>query len=76
MALYDDGGVQFAQQQLDEARKRRAKEAKKQEKFAKNLQALNFLISGADKLINAKADKLETEGAINRVSYLTTNENA
>lgn len=76
MALYDDGGVQFAQQQLDEARKRRAKEAKKQEKFAKNLQALNFLISGADKLINAKADKLETEGAINRVGYLATNENA
>jgi hypothetical protein len=76
MALYDDGGVQFAQQQLDEARKKRAKEAKKQEKFAKNLQALNFLISGADKLINAKADKLETEGAINRVGYLATNENA
>lgn len=76
MALYDDGGVQFAQKQFDEARKRRDKEAKKQEKFAKNLQALNFLISGADKLINAKADKLETEGAINRVSYLTTNENA
>jgi hypothetical protein len=76
MALYDDGGVQFAQQQLDEARKRRAKEIKKQEKFAKNLNIVNLLISGADKLINAKADKLETEGAINRVGYLATNENA
>ena len=76
MALYGDGGVQFAKQELDRARKRRDQEAKKQEKFAKNLQKLNFLIAGADKLINNKADKLETEGAINRVGYLATNQNA
>ena len=76
MALYGDGGVQFAKQELDRARKRRDQEAKKQEKFAKNLQKLNFLIAGADKLINNKANKLETEGAINRVGYLATNQNA
>ena len=28
MALYDDGGVQFAQQQLDEARKEELKKQK------------------------------------------------
>ena len=28
MAFYDDGGVSFAQQQLDEARERREKTAK------------------------------------------------
>jgi len=76
MALYGDGGVQFAKQELDRARKRRDQEAKKQEKFAKNLQKLNFLIAGADKVINNKANKLETEGAINRVGYLATNQNA
>ncbi len=76
MALYGDGGVQFAKQELDRARKRRDQEAKKQEKFAKNLQKVKFFIAGADKVINNKADKLETEGAISRVGYLATNQNA
>ena len=76
MALYGDGGVQFAKQELDRAKKRRDQEAKKQEKFAKNLQKVKFFIAGADKIINNKANKLETEGAINRVGYLATNQNA
>ena len=76
MALYGDGGVQFAKQELDRAKKRRDQEAKKQEKFAKNLQKVKFFIAGADKVINNKADKLETEGAISRVGYLATNQNA
>ena len=33
--FYDDGGVNFAQEQFDKARDRRDKEAKKQQKFAK-----------------------------------------
>ena len=44
MAFYDDGGVDFAQQQLDEARKRREKTAKSQEKFTKNLLILDGLL--------------------------------
>ena len=62
MALYEDGGVSFAQEQFEQARKRREKEAKKQEKFAKRLQLANLAITGANFVLNQKADKLEREG--------------
>lgn len=71
MAFYDDGGVDFTQQQLDEARKRREKTAKSQEKFTKNLLILDGLLGIADKAINKKADKLETEGVLARSNYIT-----
>jgi hypothetical protein len=71
MAFYDDGGVDFAQQQLEEARKRREKTAKSQEKFTKNLLILDGLLGIADKTINKKADKLETEGVLARSNYIT-----
>ena len=71
MAFYDDGGVDFAQQQLEEARKRREKTAKSQEKFTKNLLILDGLLGIADKAINKKADKLETEGVLARSNYIT-----
>ena len=76
MALYEDGGVSFAQEQFEQARKRREKEAKKQEKFAKRLQLANLAITGANFVLNQKADKLEREGYINRAHYLTQNENS
>ena len=71
MAFYDDGGVDFAQQQLEEARKRREKTAKSQEKFTKNLLILDGLLGIADKAINKKADKLETEGVLARSNYIS-----
>ena len=71
MAFYDDGGVDFTQQQLEEARKRREKTAKSQEKFTKNLLILDGLLGIADKTINKKADKLETEGVLARSNYIT-----
>lgn len=71
MAFYDDGGVDFAQQQLEEARKRREKTAKSQEKFTKNLLILDGLLGVADKAINKKADKLETEGVLARSNYIS-----
>ena len=74
--FYDDGGVKFAEEQFDIARKRRDKETKKQEKFSKNLQILNGLITGANYVINSKADKLETENVLAKAHYLTANENA
>lgn len=71
MAFYDDGGVAFAQQQLEEARKRRERTAKSQEKFTKNLAILDGLLGIADKAINKKADKLETEGVLARSNYIS-----
>ena len=74
--FYDDGGVNFAQEQFDKARDRRDKEAKKQEKFAKRLQIANMAITGANLALNNKADKLETEGLLAREHYLSANQNA
>ena len=74
--FYDDGGVNFAQEQFDKARDRRDKEAKKQEKFAKRLQIANMAITGANLALNNKADKLETEGLLAREHYLSSNQNA
>ena len=37
MAMYEDGGVTFAQEQFDKSRKRRDKQAKDQDKFSKRL---------------------------------------
>lgn len=71
MAFYDDGGVSFAQQQLDEARERREKTAKSQEKFDKNLIALNGLLGLGENFINKKADKLETENVLARSHYVS-----
>lgn len=74
MAFYEDGGVSFAEKQFSEARKRKEATAKKEEKFAKNLQALNFGLAGANWLINEQADKLESEGAVGRAWYLDANQ--
>jgi len=74
--FYDDGGIKFAEEQFDIARKRRDKETKKQEKFSKNLQILNGIITGADFAINSAADKLGTENVLAKAHYLTANENA
>jgi hypothetical protein len=74
--FYDDGGIKFAEEQFDIARKRRDKETKKQEKFSKNLQILNGIITGADFAINSAADKLGTENVLAKAHYLTLNENA
>ena len=74
--FYDDGGVDFAQEQFDKARERRDREAKSQDKFNKNLLGLNVLLSGADLFLNNKADKLETDNLLAKAHYLSANENA
>ena len=66
MGFYDDGGVDFAQKQFDESRKRREKTAKSQNKFSRNLTILDGLIGLGTKVINKNADKLETEGILAR----------
>ncbi len=71
MGFYDDGGVDFAQKQFDEARKKREKTAKSQNKFSKNLTILDGLIGLGTKVINKNADKLETEGILARSNYVS-----
>ena len=45
MARYEDGGIEFAQEQFARARDYREEQAKKQEKFAKRLQMANLAVS-------------------------------
>ena len=71
MAFYDDGGVSFAQQQLDEARERREKTAKSEDKFSRNLIVLDKLLGLGENFINKKADKLETENVLARSHYVS-----
>lgn len=71
MGFYDDGGVDFAQKQFDESRKRREKTAKSEDKFNKNLTILDGLLRVGDKVINKNADKLETEGILARSNYIS-----
>lgn len=75
MAMYEgDGGVSYGEKVFAESRKRKEEEAKKAEKFAKNLQKINLGIAGANWLINEQADKLEQDGAIGRAWYLDANQ--
>ena len=76
MARYDDGGVEFAQQQFDRARDYKEEQAKKQEKFSKKLQIANMAVTGVTGILNQKADALEASRATQRAHYLTQLENA
>jgi len=76
MARYDDGGVEFAQQQFDRARDYKEEQAKKQEKFSKRLQIANMAVTGVTGILNQKADALEASRATQRAHYLTQLENA
>jgi len=76
MSRYEDDGIEFGQQQFARARDYREEQAKKQEKFAKNLQLANLVVSGVNFAINQKADALETSRATQRAHYLTQLENA
>ena len=59
--FYDDGGVAFAQEQFDNARKRRDKEAKKQDKFSQRLLLADLAGKGFNIFLNNKAEALEQE---------------
>ena len=71
MALYDDGGVGFAQERFDEAKTFKIKQAKKQEKFAKNLTVFNGAVKGFNALINTAADTAEQNQSFKKAGYET-----
>tara|TARA_R100000654_G_scaffold55079_2_gene81314 strand:+ start:2445 stop:4373 length:1929 start_codon:yes stop_codon:yes gene_type:complete len=74
--FYDDGGVDFAQEQFDKARERRDRTAKSEDKSNRNLLGFNALLSGAELFLNTQADKLETDNLLAKAHYLSANENA
>lgn len=76
MARYDDGGIEFGQEQFAKARSYNEEQAKKQERFSKRLQLANIAVTGVTSLINQKADALEASNATQRAHYLTQLENA
>ena len=59
--FYDDGGVAFVKEQFDNARKRRDKEAKKENRFSQGLFLADLAVKGFDLFANNKADALVQE---------------
>lgn len=76
MAMYEDGGVSFAQEQFDKARERRDKQAKDQEKFSKRLLIALGGINAVTSNLNKKANLLEQENLFEKSHYFSLNENA
>ena len=79
MGLYDSdsetGSVAFAEKQFKDVRKRNEAEAKKQDRFAKKLLAVNVAIQGGTALLNSRADANERSQAPKRAAYEATIEN-
>lgn len=69
MALYDDGGIGFAEEKFAESRKRNEEIAKEQEKFSKNLLGVEAVVKGASYLINQRADTLQEAQVPQRARY-------
>lgn len=76
MAMYEDGGVSFAQEQFDKARERRDKQSKDQEKFSKRLLIALGGINAVTSNLNKKANLLEQENLFEKSHYFSLNENA
>jgi len=77
MGLYDvEGDVAYVEGKMSEARDYREKQAKKQEKFSKRLQLADWGITGANFILNKKADALEADRITERAWYNTALENS
>ena len=69
MARYDDGGIEFAEQQFAAARKYKAEQAKKTETFAKRMLAVQGIAKMGNAIMNAKAEELEKKQVPQRAAY-------
>jgi hypothetical protein len=76
MGLYDDGGIEFAQEQFKASRAYKEKVAKDQEKFTKGLFALDTVIKGASFLIDRNAEKLDADMIPQKAKYQALNTSA
>ena len=69
MARYDDCGIEFAEQQFAAARKYKEEQAKKTEKFAKRMLAVQGIAKMGNAIMNAKAEELEKKQVPQRAAY-------
>ena len=76
MGLYDDGGIEFAQEQFKASRAYKEKVAKDEEKFRKGLFALDTVIKGANFLIDRNAEKLDADMIPQKAKYQALNTSA
>ena len=76
MARYDDGGIQFAEDTFAKSRAYKEKQAKKQEKFSRNLFALDTLVKGANFLINQRAEEADARMLPQKANYQAYNTKA
>lgn len=76
MAMYEDGGVTFAQEQFDKSRKRRDKQAKDEDKFSKRLLIALGAVNAVTSKLNNKANLLEQENLFEKSHYFSLNQNA
>ncbi len=76
MGLYDDGGIGFAEEKFAESRKRNEETAKEQEKFSKKLLGFDALVSGANVLVNQRANELESSFGPAKAKYKSYIQNA
>jgi len=76
MGLYDDGGIGFAEEKFAESRKRNEEIAKEQEKFSKKLLGIDALVTGANFLVNQRANELESSFGPAKAKYKSYIQNA
>lgn len=69
--FYDDGGVSFAKEQFDNVRKRKEKEAKRQDKAAQKLLLADLAVKGFNMSLNNKYEKLVQEALFEKSDYFT-----
>ena len=69
--FYDDGGVSFAKEQFDNVRKRKEKEAKRQDKAAQKLLLADLAVKGFNMSLNNKYEKLAQEAEFEKANYLS-----
>tara|TARA_X000001382_G_scaffold85026_1_gene60266 strand:+ start:16 stop:1830 length:1815 start_codon:yes stop_codon:yes gene_type:complete len=74
--FYDDGGVTFAKEQFDNVRKRKEKEAKKQDKAAQKLLLADLAVKGFNMSLNNKYEKLAQEALFEKSAYFTAIEDS
>jgi hypothetical protein len=76
--LYDDGGISFIQEKIDQSRKIKEQRAKEEDKFAKRLATVDTILKGGQFFIDKRANELDLQQAWKKTSYqnyLTRSEN-
>ena len=76
MARYDDGGIKFAEDTFAASRAYKEKQAKDQEKFTKNLFAIDKVVQGASFLINQRGEEADRRMLPAKAKYQALNTSA